>query len=149
MRSTGIMVLCAVVFLGACGGEETPSTPPGTPTVDPSDTEGDHSLPGDPVAGAEVYGRICVACHAADGRGNGGLTGANFIDDETRLAKNNDRLLTSIRDGVTTGPTPMPGHRDLLTDVEMRNALSYIRHEFGGTQEGDDGEGDDGDDDDE
>lgn len=127
MRFNRFVVVCGMIaILGACGGEEEGET---------SGETGDHSLPGDPVAGAEVYAANCVACHDAHGTGNGGLTGANFVGDPTRLAKTNEQLLTSIRDGVTTGATPMPAHAELLTDEQMHDALAYIRHEFGGTQE--------------
>jgi mono/diheme cytochrome c family protein len=94
--------------------------------------DGDHSLPGDPVAGETVYRTNCIACHAADGRGNGGITGADLAGDPRRLAKNNDTLLRSIREGVSASPA-MPAHRDILTDQQMRDALSYVRSHFGGT----------------
>jgi mono/diheme cytochrome c family protein len=97
--------------------------------------QGDHSLPGDPVAGEEVYRASCLACHAADGKGNGGITGANLVDDRRRLAKNNDTLLHSIREGVLTTSPAMPPHKDILTEVQIRDALSYVRRTFGGTQE--------------
>ena len=91
---------------------------------------GDHSLPGDPEAGAEVYGRICVACHGADGTGNGGITGADFVHDESRLSKSNEELLTSIENGIPNNP-PMPPQGDNLSEQERKDALSYIRREFG------------------
>lgn len=139
------------VGLVACGGES--ATPPATATPTPPTTaaagggsgggatsftgpeyEGDHSLPGDPVAGEAVYTANCIACHAANGRGNGGVTGADFVGDRRRLAKNNETLLHSIREGVPNA-MPMPAHRDILTDQQMRDALSYIRSHFG-PQEG-------------
>jgi mono/diheme cytochrome c family protein len=92
--------------------------------------EGERSLPGDPEAGATVYKRACVACHAADGRANGGVTGADFIGDPSRLAKPNDVLLTSIRDGVDGNP-PMPPQGQLLSEQEMKDVLAYLREEFG------------------
>jgi len=122
--------LCALVLgvslvFGGCDDDAAAEETPG----------GDQGLPGDPEAGAAVYQRICVACHAADGKGNGGITGANFVDDQTRLTKTNGQLLTSIREGVSTGPQPMPAQGAVLSEQEMRDALSYIRREFGGTQE--------------
>lgn len=148
--SGGFLLAAGVV---ACGGESaTPaptSTPPPTTTAAGSggggaagggaadlsgpEYQGDHSLPGDPVAGEAVYAANCVACHAANGRGNGGVTGADFVGDRRRLAKNNETLLRSIREGVPNA-MPMPAHRDILTDVQMRDALSYVRAHFG--QEG-------------
>ncbi len=92
---------------------------------------GDRGLPGDPEAGAAIYTRICVGCHAADGRGNGGVTGADFVGDETRLSKTNEELLSSIRDGLSTGSMPMPPQRDNLSEQEMKDVLSYIRDNFG------------------
>jgi mono/diheme cytochrome c family protein len=92
--------------------------------------EGDHSLPGDAVAGEVVYRANCIACHAENGRGNGGMTGADFVGDRRRLSKNNDTLLRSIREGVPNSP-PMPAHQDILTDQQMRDALSYVRQHFG------------------
>jgi mono/diheme cytochrome c family protein len=149
------MVLVVVGSLGgiaiACGGEsEGGATPPATAsgtgsgsgsgsgsgtTVAAGDFtgpeyEGDHSLPGDPAAGEAVYRQSCLACHAENGRGNGGITGADFVGDRRRLAKNNDTLLHSIREGVNAQPA-MPAHRDLLTDQQMRDALSYVRQRFG------------------
>lgn len=125
-----ITLLCASLALfTACGSDSDEAE--GTDETAAADL----SLPGDANAGEAIYSANCVACHAADGRGNGGMTGADFVGDETRLAKGNEQLLTSIRDGVTTGSTPMPAQAETLSDEEMRNVLSYIRREFGGTTE--------------
>ena len=139
------------IAIASCGGESaepTPPTPPAAPAPSTAsgagargaaagpmtgpEFDGDHSLPGDPVAGQIVYQASCVACHAANGRGNGGLTGADFVGDRRRLAQNNDTLLRSIREGVPTASPAMPAHRDILSDTQMRDALSYVRATFGG-----------------
>lgn len=90
-----------------------------------------HPLPGDPEEGKAIYEKHCLACHQKDGRGNGGITGANFVDDPSRLAKSNEALLESIREGVTGGTAVMPPHKDRLTETQMKDALSYVRAEFG------------------
>lgn len=152
-RTRALMALVTTLTaLVACGGaEETPAEETGATEVaastamtsasamgaaggfDPNAPEyqGDHSLPGDAAAGEEVYRTSCLACHAADGKGNGGITGANLVDDRRRLAKNNDTLLHSIREGILTTSPAMPPHKDILTDTQIRDALSYVRATFG------------------
>lgn len=145
---TLVLVAVALGTLACSGGTAAPATevtPPPTTTASHArrsrfpegpftgpQYDGDHSLPGDPVAGATVYTTTCIPCHGADGRGNGGMTGADFIDDHSRLAKNNETLLHSITEGIPNTP-PMPSHRAILTEVQIRDALSYVRVHFGGT----------------
>ncbi len=152
-RAARITSLSFVLAAVACGGEASPpptsapEAPPSTATSAGSHSrrsrypegpftgpefDGDHSVPGDPVAGEAVFRANCIACHGADGRGNGGLTGANFIDDHSRLAKNNDTLIHSITVGIPNSP-PMPAHQALLTETQIRDALSYVRVHFGGS----------------
>ena len=150
--SIGVFGLAFAAMIVSCGSEgegAAPIPPPveeaATPTRSGSgagssaaadgpltgpEYDGDHSLPGDPVAGEVVYRTSCLACHGANGRGNGGITGADFIGDRRRLAKNNDTLLRSIREGIPNSPA-MPGHAALLSDTQMRDALSYVRATFG------------------
>jgi mono/diheme cytochrome c family protein len=90
-----------------------------------------YPLPGDPVAGEAVYKKICTACHQADGTGMNGMLAANFVKDKTRLAKSNEELLTSIRDGIIKDGKVMPPQKGILTDQEMKDALSYVRKTFG------------------
>jgi mono/diheme cytochrome c family protein len=91
----------------------------------------DISLPGDSAEGEKVYKRICVACHGADGRGNGGITAADFIKEADRLNQDNKILLNSIANGITKGSRVMPPQKGALSEKEMKDALSYIRKQFG------------------
>jgi mono/diheme cytochrome c family protein len=95
----------------------------------------DTSLPGDPDRGEAVYQRVCLACHAADGRGNGGLTGGNFIDQPERLQQDNAVLIGRITNGILDKTPPMPAQGGILSEQEIKDALSYVRREFGGTRE--------------
>jgi len=125
MRYLMALMLIALVATGCGddepeGGEETVTAPTG-----PADT----SMPGDPVAGEAVYNTSCIACHGADGRGNGGV-GGDFQGEPERLAQDNAVLLAKIRDGIT-GNRVMPPHNNVLTDEQQKDALSYIRREWG------------------
>ena len=91
----------------------------------------DISLPGDPIAGARVFKRICVACHGMDGRGNHGVTAADFLKEKERLQKDNKVLLNSILNGITEGTRVMPPQKGILTDQQIKDALSYVRKHFG------------------
>ena len=130
------MMLISVALLGlaaGCRGEEGAvegAAEGAAPAAAPAEV--DRSLPGDPEAGAAVYARICIACHAADGRGNGGLTGADFIGDPSRLAKSNADLIRSITHGVLDKSPPMPAQGQVLSEQEIKDVLSYVRREFGG-----------------
>lgn len=153
-RPARLALASIALALAACGGEASPPPssaappPPATTTASAGSHarhsrfpegpftgpqyDGDHSVPGDPVAGEAVFRANCVACHGADGRGNGGMTGADFVDDHSRLAKNNETLLHSITFGVPNSP-PMPAHQAILNETQIRDALSYLRVHFGGS----------------
>jgi len=133
-KSTIILTACAL-FLSACdkskstsesSNEDTKQVAPKKETAAVK-----HPLPGDPIAGEAVYKKICTACHQPDGSGMNGMLAADFVKDKTRLAKSNEELLTSIRDGVVKDGKVMPPQKGLLTDQEMKDALSYIRKNFG------------------
>ena len=123
--------VCCVLLAHCGGGEDTTGGEVKDPA--PPAVAVNHPLPGDPVAGEEVYKRICVACHQLDGSGLNGMLAADFVKDKTRLAKPNDVLLNSIREGIVADGKIMPPQKDVLTDEEINNAISYIRKTFGGT----------------
>ncbi len=91
--------------------------------------------PGDPQAGREVYDSICVACHAEDGAGL--VSGVpSFTRADGRLTQSDEVLLRHIIDGYQSPGSPMAmpprGGDPDLTDQDLRNALSFIRGQFGG-----------------
>ena len=88
-------------------------------------------LPGDAARGARAYGVYCVGCHQADGRGNGGTLAANFVEDTTRMARSDEDLLHSIRDGKTGTIGTMPAWKSALNEQQMVDALAYVRATFG------------------
>jgi mono/diheme cytochrome c family protein len=82
------------------------------------------------ASGEKVYRLYCVPCHQPDGRGlpvPGGA--ANFVDDKTRLAKPDTDLLNVIANGKEG--TAMPPFGSVLTPLQRRNVLTYIRTTFG------------------
>ena len=129
------LALALTTGLSACGGEEEAAVEAPAveaPAVEAPAANADTSLPGDAEAGAALYAaKGCVACHGADGRGNGGMTGADFVGDATRLAKGNDVLIASITDGVLDVSPIMPPQGSVMTEQEIKDVLSYIRQTFG------------------
>jgi len=87
---------------------------------------------GDATAGEVVYNQYCVACHQADGTGMNGMLAGNFVADKDRLAKSDEELIASIRDGVTGKIGTMPPWGATLSEQDMANVLAYIRATFGG-----------------
>ena len=81
------------------------------------------------AAGEKVYRLYCVPCHQPDGRGIPGGA-ANFVEDKTRLAKSDTELLKIIAAGVDT--KGMPAWEAVLSPIQRRAALIYIRATFGG-----------------
>lgn len=121
-----ISILSSFAF--ACGGQD--AAPNGAATG-ATGAAADLSLPGDPAAGEAVYTANCLPCHGADGTGNGGVTGGNFIAEPERLQKGNDVLLGEIADGINRNGRVMTAFKDTLTEQQRKDALSYIRHHFG------------------
>ena len=141
MKRTLVLTLMAGGLMVGCGKSEpipTPAkpTPPPTPVVKepappPAPVATNPASTGDAEAGAAVYARICVACHQADGTGLNGMLAASFVDDKARLAKSDEELLTSIRNGITANGRVMPPQKDVLSDKEMHAVLAYVRKTFG------------------
>jgi mono/diheme cytochrome c family protein len=142
-----VMTLCAPSF-GCDQGTKTKNSSTTTQSVtSPSSTQkkltgakskgaikqggADAGPRGDAQKGESVYLTYCSACHQKDGKAMGGLLGANFVDDTTRLAKPDSVLLKSIREGIT-GKLVMPPQKDILSAEQIKDVLAYIRKTFGG-----------------
>lgn len=153
MRTAAMMMVCAAA-LAACGGgdraqdrEQTGTASGRTDTATPARADSapagkqmdQPNLSLSPVSGQGVYGRTCVTCHQATGRGQPGtfppLTGSEYVNgDKTRLIK-------LVLNGLT-GPLTVNGQRyngimpplkGQLNDAEVAAVLTYVRSNFGNT----------------
>jgi len=122
-------VLASLVALSACGKDKASAE--GGAAVAAADTLHDMGPAGGPAKGEVVYGKICVACHQADGGGNGGMLAASFIKDKTRLAKPDSALFKSISEGLQGKVGVMPAQKGVLSDQEIKDVIAYVRSKFG------------------
>ena len=82
----------------------------------------------DAKAGKATYDKLCVSCHAADGKGNPGMVkamgekGLNIATKEVQ-AKKDDELLKVIVEGA--GKMPASGKN--LSKQEQKDVLAYVR----------------------
>jgi mono/diheme cytochrome c family protein len=81
--------------------------------------------------GEAAYRKTCIACHGADGRGNGGKTAADFALPTGVLKKQDAVLLASITHGATGPIGVMPPHKALLSAADIAAVLAYVRQTFG------------------
>lgn len=84
--------------------------------------------------GKTVYSQTCIACHGANGKG--AIPGvSDFSKADGPLAKSDEALIASIRDGLVTPgkPLSMPakGGNPSLTDEEIKAVVEYLRTTFG------------------
>jgi mono/diheme cytochrome c family protein len=78
-----------------------------------------------------TYRRYCIGCHGVDGKGNGGVTGADFTAANSPLrAKPDAELLISVRDGKRGATATMPAHKPVLSEAEIAGTLRYARERF-------------------
>jgi len=79
---------------------------------------------------ASHYRQYCIGCHGVDGRGNGGVTGADFRSAASPLSKTDAELMASVRDGKRGVTATMPAHKPVLTDDQISALIAYLRATF-------------------
>jgi mono/diheme cytochrome c family protein len=87
---------------------------------------------GNPKRGKQIYEQLCARCHGVklDGRGPEAPSLRSAPADLQSLSsrtKSDWELLIIISYGVMY--TPMHGYRDVLTELDIRDVLSFIRME--------------------
>jgi cytochrome c oxidase cbb3-type subunit 3 len=91
-----------------------------------------HPVSGDPEMGKKVYDDNCTICHGADGKGKGTIAEiydmepADHTDASILNRMSNEKIRSIIVDG-TKGAKLMPGWKDILSDKEIEDVISYIR----------------------
>jgi mono/diheme cytochrome c family protein len=117
--------VCALLLVLGCSSE---ARAPGQWPIAKNELE-KSKPPSQP--GEASYRRYCVGCHGADGRGNGGVTGADFVAQrETIGAKADAELATSVREGKRGERAVMPAHKPVLSDAQIADAIAYVRKRF-------------------
>lgn len=90
----------------------------------------ERAIPTDDPAEA-MYRQHCLPCHGVDGRGAGGVTGADFTSPEGPLRRPDAELLVSIRDGRRGEIGIMPAQGALIGEEGSAAVLAYVRRRFG------------------
>jgi cytochrome c oxidase cbb3-type subunit 3 len=87
--------------------------------------------------GEKIYQQNCAFCHAADGTGKNWI-GAflephprDLTDRRFRASMSRERYRAVIRSGLPG--SSMPAWRDVLTDAQIEDLISYIEVGFDGT----------------
>lgn len=85
-------------------------------------------------AGQSVYSQTCIACHGANGKGM--IPGVSDLTaSDGPLAKSDDVLIASIRDGLVTPGNalsmPPKGGNPALSEADIMAVLAYLRDTFG------------------
>ena len=91
-----------------------------------------HPVSGNPELGKKVYDDNCTICHGSDGKGNGTITKvfdmepADHTDADSMNHMSNNKIYSIISNG-TKGAKFMPGWKDVLSEKEIEDVISYIR----------------------
>jgi mono/diheme cytochrome c family protein len=134
MRKIVFVVLVGILFLTACGGNESPSsTVNENATLAPVPAEyAGLTNPLDPEAaqaGAEVFRTNCEMCHGPQGHGDG-VAGQSLEPKPGNLAQvqakaGDDYLFWRIHDGKAG--TSMVAWKGILTDEQIWQAVAFLR----------------------
>lgn len=126
------LAACAALALSACLRDqprEEGQWPIARAELDAAAAKLTAPAPTDP--GEAAYRKTCIACHGADGHGNGGKTAADFALPTGVLKKQDAILLGSIANGVAGPIGMMPPHKALLSEADIAAVLAYVRRTFG------------------
>ncbi|RKZ61447.1 MAG: hypothetical protein DRQ44_11770 [Gammaproteobacteria bacterium] len=91
-----------------------------------------HPVSGNPVMGQQIYDDNCAVCHGTDGRGEGTITKvydmepADHTDASSMNLMSNEKIYSIISDG-SKGAKLMPGWKNILSEKEIGDVISYIR----------------------
>ena len=133
MRKIILMILFSILFLTACGGNESSSGVDENATLAPVPAQYaglTNPLGTDAaVAGGEVFRTNCEMCHGPQGHGDG-PAGQSLEPKPRNLAKiqaaaGDDFLFWRIHDGKPG--TSMVAWKGILTDEQIWQAVSFIR----------------------
>ncbi len=91
-----------------------------------------HPVSGNPQMGKQVYDNYCTLCHGPGGKGKGTITKVYDMEpaDHTNASSMNrisNKKMHSIISNGGAAKSLMPGWKDILSDKEIEDVISYIR----------------------
>ena len=127
------LLLFATLLL--CGGPLVSAQAASDAAPDPTSQE---TWSAGNASGQGNFESYCVACHGAEGKGDGVLAESldvkprNLSDPAFTATKTDDHLFKTIKEGgasvgLTENMTPFSGQ---LSDEEIRNVVAYLRQEI-------------------
>ena len=111
-----------LLSLVVCSPEAPVEVPPSETAPEPT--------PKPSRSGETIYRIYCASCHGTDGTGHNGQWAADFVNDKKRMAKSDEELLNSIREGFRGNIGSMPRWKNRLSEEEIVGVLKYIRETF-------------------
>ncbi len=109
--------------ISAVYAQAASSSPTQRPATQPSALRGARA-----PAAADLYHKLCIKCHGADGTGSAarGIMPEipNFTDRSWQKKRTDHQLRVSILDGKGNG---MPPGRDKITAEQVRTLVAYVR----------------------
>jgi cbb3-type cytochrome c oxidase subunit III len=128
MRTSSIaLILTAIIYVASLAGVGAQAPKGGNPEAAKLKNPVEKT-PESAAAGRKVYQRLCVRCHGAEGKGDGGAAGAvppsDFTDDVWDHGSSDGEIFTVIHDGTSAD---MEGYAQRISDTDIWNVVNYIR----------------------
>lgn len=120
-----LMLLCAGVGADDAIARQPGPFPEGQKLKNPIETS-EQSL----KAGKQVYERLCITCHAKDGKGVEAMADtlptvpSDLTDNEWKYGKTDGEIFTIVRDGTTTGMEPFGAK---IREQRLWHLVNYLK----------------------
>jgi len=137
----GLLIYLSMIYLDAHGGGFDPQVYQPYSSYDVLKDKQPRSLGDDQIRnGQKVFQTICSACHQPDGKGSSALHVPPLAGSDWVQAEGANRIIRIALNGVAGpitvsgsqfGETAMPVFKDVLTDEQIADVLTYVRQEWG------------------
>lgn len=121
------MFLTAIIYAASLAGAAAQAPKGGNPEAAKLENPV-AKTPESVAAGRKVYQRLCIRCHGAEGKGDGGAAGAvppsDLTDDTWDHGSSDGEIFTTIHDGTSAD---MEGYAQRISDTDIWNVVNYIR----------------------
>jgi len=137
----GLLIYLGMIYLDAHGGGFDPQVYQPYASREVLQEKQPRSLGDDRIRnGKKVFQTICSACHQPDGRGSSALHVPPLAGSDWVQAEGANRIIRIALNGVAGpitvgggqyGEAAMPVFKDVITDEQIADVLTYVRQEWG------------------